>query len=46
MNKVTVADVILWGNKIGAIFWDNERELGVFEYDSDFIEAQGIEPSP
>ncbi len=46
MDKVTVADVILWGKKIGAIFWDNERELGVFEYDADFIEAEGIEPSP
>lgn len=46
MDKVTVADVILWGKKIGAIFWDSERELGIFEYDSEFIEVEGIEPSP
>jgi serine/threonine-protein kinase HipA len=46
MDKVTVADVILWGKKIGAIFWDSERELGVFEYEADFIEVEGIEPSP
>ncbi len=46
MSKVTVADVILWGKKIGAIFWDAERGLGVFEYDSEFVEVEGIEPSP
>lgn len=46
MDKVTVADVVLWGKKIGAIFWDRNRELGVFEYDADFIEVEGIEPSP
>lgn len=46
MDKVIVADVILWGNKIGAIFWDDQRELGIFEYAADFIEAEGIEPSP
>lgn len=46
MDKVTVADVVLWGKKIGAIFWDSERELGVFEYVAEFIEVEGIEPSP
>ncbi len=46
MDKVTVADVVLWGKKIGAIFWDAQRELGIFEYDSEFIEVSGIEPSP
>ncbi len=46
MDKVTVADVILWGKKIGAVLWDAERELGIFEYDSEFIEAPRIEPSP
>lgn len=46
MENTVVADVILWGKKIGAIFWDKDRELGVFEYETEFVDAQGIEPSP
>ncbi|MCB0407360.1 MAG: type II toxin-antitoxin system HipA family toxin [Bdellovibrionales bacterium] len=46
MNKVSVADDILWKRRIGAVSWNEERELGVFEYDSEFIDANKIEPSP
>ncbi|MEZ5471139.1 MAG: type II toxin-antitoxin system HipA family toxin [Marinicella sp.] len=46
MDKVTVADVLLWGRKIGAIFWDSARSLGIFEYATDFVEVDDIEPSP
>ena len=46
MEKVVVADVVLWGKKIGAIFWDKDRELGLFEYEAEFIDVEGIEPSP
>ncbi|MCB1583542.1 MAG: type II toxin-antitoxin system HipA family toxin [Xanthomonadales bacterium] len=46
MDKVTVADVLLWGRKIGAIFWDSARSLGIFEYAADFVEVDDIEPSP
>jgi serine/threonine-protein kinase HipA len=46
MEKISVADVILWGRRIGAVHWDSDQELGVFEYDSQFVDAEGIEPSP
>jgi len=46
MKKITVADVMLWGKRIGAISWNEDRNLGIFEYDVSFISAKGIEPSP
>ena len=42
---MTDANVILWGRRIGAVFWDETRTLGVFQYDSAFINA-GIEVVP
>jgi serine/threonine-protein kinase HipA len=39
------AEVRLWGRTIGAVIWDGERELGVFEYDAAFRRS-GIEVSP
>tara|TARA_R110002072_G_scaffold233478_1_gene391007 strand:+ start:876 stop:2180 length:1305 start_codon:yes stop_codon:yes gene_type:complete len=39
------AEVKLWGKTIGAVIWDNERELGIFEYDAAFRRS-GIEVSP
>lgn len=36
---VTTAFVKLWGEKIGAIAWDEQQELGFFEYDKKFISA-------
>ncbi len=29
---VDVIGVTLWGENIGALSWDNERNLGSFEY--------------
>lgn len=46
MEEVRVADVIMWGKKIGAIYWDKQKELGIFEYVPEFILAKDIEPSP
>ncbi|MCK5882211.1 MAG: type II toxin-antitoxin system HipA family toxin [Bacteriovoracaceae bacterium] len=46
MKKITVADVILWGKRIGAISWNEDRNLGTFEYDANFLSAKNIEPSP
>lgn len=40
-----VCNVILWGRRIGAVFWDDGRGVGVFEYDSAFLSA-GIEVCP
>ena len=42
---MTDALVNLWGRRIGAVSWDAERALGVFEYDPAFRSA-GMEPSP
>ena len=39
------AEVILWGERVGAIAWDEHREVAVFRYDDDFV-AKGIELSP
>ena len=41
----TAAEILLWGNSIGAAAWDAERKLAVFEYTSDFLES-GIELAP
>ena len=45
MKKITVADVILWGKRIGAISWNEDQNLGTFEYDASFLSAKNIELS-
>ena len=42
---MTDASVNLWGRRIGAVSWDTERAVGVFQYDPAFRFA-GIEISP
>jgi serine/threonine-protein kinase HipA len=42
---MTVASVNLWGSAIGAIAWDDQREISVFEYDPVFA-ANGPEIAP
>ena len=42
---MTDAIVRLWGRRIGAVSWDDERAVGVFQYDPAFINA-GIEVAP
>ena len=37
--------VLLWGNVIEAVTWLDDREVGVFQYDPDFIKS-GIQLSP
>lgn len=39
------AEVIMWGERIGAIAWDERRNVAVFRYDENFA-AKGIELSP
>ena len=34
---MTRAIVNLWGRQIGAVLWDESRQLGVFEYTPEFI---------
>ena len=42
---ISLAEVQLWGRTIGAVQWDNERQLGVFEYSPEFLRS-GIALSP
>jgi len=42
---MTMARVNLWGRQIGAVVWDAERELGVFQYTDDFVKS-GFKVSP
>jgi serine/threonine-protein kinase HipA len=39
------AKVLLWGSVIGAVSWLENREIGVFQYASDFV-GSGIQVSP
>lgn len=42
---MTRAIVNLWGRQIGAVLWDESRQLGVFEYTPEFV-GSGIEIAP
>ena len=39
------AVVNLWGRQIGAVLWDEDRDVGVFEYTPEFS-SSGIEVAP
>ena len=39
------AKVLLWGSVIGAVSWLENKEIGVFQYASDFV-GSGIQVSP
>lgn len=42
---MSLADVMLWGRRIGSVEWDLGRGVGVFQYTQDFA-GSGIELSP
>lgn len=44
-RRVDVAEVWLWGRQIGAVQWDDEAELGTFEYTPEF-QGSNIQLSP
>ena len=39
------ARILIWGTEIGAVTWDANRNIGVFQYLTEFL-ASGIEVSP
>ena len=41
----TTAKVMLWGKTLGAVAWDEQRQVADFEYDPDFIRS-GLPVSP
>jgi serine/threonine-protein kinase HipA len=45
MNKVDVAEVIMWGSRIGIVTWNESREVAEFQYDEKFVNS-GIQVSP
>ncbi|MBL4673527.1 MAG: type II toxin-antitoxin system HipA family toxin [Arenicella sp.] len=36
---MTDANVMLWGRRIGAVSWLNERDIGVFQYAPEFVDS-------
>ena len=42
---MTVAEVNIWGRRIGAVSWDDDQRIANFEYDPAFIES-GREVAP
>lgn len=44
-EKISLAEVHLWGTLLGYIAWDETTNLGTFEYDQNFLRAP-VEPSP
>ena len=44
-RKVDVAQVLLWGHRIGAVYWDPADNVAAFEYEPDF-QGSGIEIAP
>lgn len=45
MPKIQVAEVVLWGKQIGAVAWDENRNIGNFEYTKEFLKSE-IEIAP
>ena len=42
---MTDANVLLWGRRIGAVSWLNERDIGVFQYSPEFV-GSNIQVAP
>ncbi len=45
VKKVDTAMVHLWGDLVGAVSWLDDRQLGIFEYDPEFLK-KGLDISP
>ncbi len=43
MNNVVA--VHLWGHLVGAMYWDDAKQIGFFEYDRKFVKT-GLQPAP
>jgi len=40
-----IVRVILWGQEVGSLYWDERRKRAVFNYHPDFIKA-GLDIAP
>ncbi|MGE3609922.1 MAG: type II toxin-antitoxin system HipA family toxin [Bacteriovoracaceae bacterium] len=45
-DKVTLAQIHLWGTLVGYVSWNEETELSSFEYDQAFIDNAPVEIAP
>jgi serine/threonine-protein kinase HipA len=45
-DKVSVAEIHLWGSLVGYVSWNEETEVASFEYDQDFLHRAPVEVSP
>lgn len=45
-DKVSLAEIRLWGSLVGYVSWNEETELASFEYDKAFIDNAPVEISP
>jgi len=41
----TIASIKIWNQKVGAVLWDESKNLGVFEFDKSFVNS-GLDLSP
>src|SRR5438094_338987 len=45
LRKVTAANIFLWGKKVGAVAWNEEKQFASFEYAASFL-RDGLDISP
>ncbi len=45
-DKLTVAEIYLWGSLVGYVSWNEETDLASFEYDQEFVDNAPVEVSP
>jgi serine/threonine-protein kinase HipA len=41
----TIASIKIWNQKVGAVLWDESKNIGVFEFDKSFVNS-GLDLSP
>lgn len=46
IDKVSLAEIHLWGSLVGYVSWNEETELLSFEYDQGFVDNAPVEISP
>lgn len=45
-DKITLAEIHLWGSLVGYVSWNEETGLASFEYDQEFVENAPVEVAP
>ena len=45
VKNFSVANITLWGQTVGAVAWDDKKELAFFEYDQKFLK-EGLNIAP